>query len=167
MTEKELKKLSRADLLEMLIDQSEELRRVREQLDAAEAALRDREIKIDRAGSIAEAALQLNGIFEAAQASCAQYMDNIKNLSSRQEAVCKKLEQESKDRAVRQLAETKRQCAMLEAETKAKCAEMTAKAKIESQAYWDDVSTKLDAYYKEHSALRELLSKPLPKRDFN
>ena len=165
MTEKELIKLSRADLLEMLIEQSEELRETKERLDTAEAALRDREIKVDRAGSIAEAALQLNGIFEAAEASCAQYIDNIKNLSSRQEAVCKKLEQESKDRAIRQLAETKRQCALMEAETKAKCAEMTEKAKRESQKYWDDVSAKLDAYYKEHTALRELLSMPLSNKD--
>jgi len=115
MTEKELRKLSRADLLEMLIDQGEELRRVKEQLEEAEDALRDREIKIDTAGSIAEAALQLNGVFEAAQASCEQYMENIRKLSSRQEAVCRKLEQESKDRAARQLAETKRQCAAMEA----------------------------------------------------
>jgi len=164
MTEKELRKLSRADLLEMLIDQGEELRRVKEQLEEAEDALRDREIKIDTAGSIAEAALQLNGVFEAAQASCEQYMENIRKLSSRQEAVCRKLEQESKDRAARQLAETKRQCAAMEADTKAKCAEMTMRAKIESQKYWDDVSAKLDRFYEEHQGLRELLNVPLPKR---
>ena len=165
MTEKELRKLSRADLLEMLIDQGEELRRVKEELEAAEAALRDREIKIDTAGSIAEAALQLNGIFEAAQASCEQYTENIRKLSARQESVCRRLEQESKDRAARQLAETKLRCAELEAETKAKCVEMTTKAKMESQKYWDDVSAKRDAYYEEHMALRELLAMPLPKRD--
>lgn len=154
MTEKELRKLSRSDLLEMLIEQGEELRKVKQQLEESEEALRDREIKIDTAGSIAEAALKLNGIFEAAQASCEQYTENIRKLSARQEAVCKQMEQE-----------TKRRCAAIEAETKVRCAEMLTKAKIDSQKYWDDVSAKLDAYYEEHVALRELLAMPLPKRN--
>jgi len=154
MTEKELRKLSRSDLLEMLIEQGEELRKVKQQLEEREEALRDREIKIDTAGSIAEAALKLNGIFEAAQASCEQYTENIRKLSARQEAVCKQMEQE-----------TKRRCAAIEAETKVRCAEMLTKAKIDSQKYWDDVSAKLDAYYEEHVALRELLAMPLPKRN--
>jgi len=67
MTEKELKRLSRADLLEMLIDQSKELRKTQKNLQKAKAELAKRKIAIDEAGSIAEAALRLNGIFEAAQ----------------------------------------------------------------------------------------------------
>lgn len=39
MTEKELRRLSRADLLEMLIAQSEELREVKERLAAATAVV--------------------------------------------------------------------------------------------------------------------------------
>ena len=70
MKEKELKRLSRADLLEMLIDQSKELQEVREKLQQAEAELKKREIAISNAGSIAEASLMLNGVFEAAQAAC-------------------------------------------------------------------------------------------------
>ena len=68
MTEKELRRLSRADLLEMLIAQSEELRDVKERLKSAEAILASRVIEINTAGSIAEASLRLNGVFEAAQA---------------------------------------------------------------------------------------------------
>ncbi len=76
MTEKELKRLSRADLLEMLIDQSKELQETREKLEKAEAQLKKREIAIRNAGSIAEASLILNGVFEAAQAACNEYMEN-------------------------------------------------------------------------------------------
>ena len=67
MTEKEMKKLSRAELLEMLIAQSIELENCKEKLNAAEVALKNREIAINRAGSIAEASLALSGIFDAAQ----------------------------------------------------------------------------------------------------
>lgn len=81
MTDKELKRLSRGELLEMLIQQSKELERLRKQLDAAQTALQNREIAITNAGSIAEAALQLNGVFTAAQDACQQYMENICHLS--------------------------------------------------------------------------------------
>ena len=72
MTNKELKKLSRAELLEMLIAQSKEVAALKEQLEKAEEQLNDRKIIIENAGSIAEASLQLNGVFEAAQNAAAQ-----------------------------------------------------------------------------------------------
>lgn len=165
MTEKELKKLSRADLLEMLIDQSTELQTLREKLDTAETALKSREIAIDKAGSLAEASLQLNGVFEAAQAASEQYMENIRRLSERQEAVCRRMEKESRDRADRQLAAAEKKCEAMEAETKVKCAEMLEKAEAESQKYWEEVTAKLEAFYDEHTGLRELLSIVMPKKE--
>ena len=88
MTEQELRRLSRKELLEMLIMQSEELESTKKKLANTKSKLLEREITIDNAGSIAEAALQVNGVFEAAQKACEQYIDNIKNLSKRQEVIC-------------------------------------------------------------------------------
>lgn len=85
MKEKDLKRLSRADLLEMLIDQSEELQKLRERLEQAEAELQKREIAIQNAGSIAEASLMLNGVFEAAQAACREYVENTHKYCERRE----------------------------------------------------------------------------------
>jgi len=87
MKEKDLKRLSRADLLEMLIDQSKELQQVREKLQQAEAELEKREIAISNAGSIAEASLMLNGVFEAAQAACKEYVENTHKYCERHEPV--------------------------------------------------------------------------------
>jgi hypothetical protein len=50
----------------------------------------------------------------------------------------------------------------MEAQAKRQHDEMIAAAKMESQAYWDEVSSRLDAFYKEHVGLRELLA-TLPK----
>ena len=58
MTDKELRRLSRSELLEMLIAQTEENSQLKIRLEQAEAQLRDRRIEIDKAGSLAEAALQ-------------------------------------------------------------------------------------------------------------
>ena len=80
MNENELRKLKRVDLLELLISQARENEELRHKLAEAEQKLADRQIKTDEAGSIAEAALKLNGVFEAAQAAADQYLENIKRL---------------------------------------------------------------------------------------
>ena len=81
MTEQELKKLSRKELLEMLIMQSEELESTKKKLANTKSKLLEREISIDNAGSIAEAALQVNGVFEAAQKACEQYIDEYSTVA--------------------------------------------------------------------------------------
>ncbi len=76
---KELKKLNRAELLEILISQSKEIDSLKQQLQEANEKLEDRRIIIENAGSIAEASLMLNGVFEAAQNAAEQYLENIKH----------------------------------------------------------------------------------------
>ena len=78
MTDKELRRLSRGELLEMLLAQMEENEKLNRQLREAKAQLSDRRIIIDQAGTMAEAALQLNGVFEAADRAARQYLENIK-----------------------------------------------------------------------------------------
>ena len=77
MTSKELKRLSRRELLEMLIEQMKENQRLRNRLEQAEAELENRELVSLRAGSMAEAAMQLNGVFEAADKAARQYLENV------------------------------------------------------------------------------------------
>lgn len=77
MTSKELKRLSRRELLEMLIEQMKENLRLRNRLEQAEAELENRELISLRAGSMAEAAMQLNGVFEAADKAARQYLENV------------------------------------------------------------------------------------------
>jgi len=84
MTNQELKKLSRADLLELLLEERRENERLRGQLNQAYDQLSDRTIPIENAGSITEAALRLNSIFETAQASAAQYLENARRRSGGQ-----------------------------------------------------------------------------------
>lgn len=85
MTDQELRKLSRKDLLELLIAQRRERDALKAELEEARTALQDRRICIENAGSIAEAALQLNNVFEAAQAAAEQYLENIRRCSEQAE----------------------------------------------------------------------------------
>ena len=78
MTQKELRRLRRSDLMEMLLELSKENLQLRQELEESNRQLRDRTIRIEEAGSLAEAALLLNGVFEAAQAACQQYEENLR-----------------------------------------------------------------------------------------
>ena len=81
MTDRELKKLSRAELLELLLESNRENERLRRQLEKAKDLLANKAIKIDNAGSIAEASLALSGVFEAAQKAADQYLENVRRLA--------------------------------------------------------------------------------------
>lgn len=81
MTKQDVKKLRRKELLEMLLELSKENELLRRQLADAHRRLASREIKLKHAGSIAEAALRLNGVFEAAQAAADQYLQTIQKKS--------------------------------------------------------------------------------------
>ena len=81
MNERELKKLRRADLLEMLITLSKENEQLRKELAIARKRLARRAIILEESGSIAEAALRLNGVFEAAQAAADQYLESLREMN--------------------------------------------------------------------------------------
>lgn len=157
MTERELRKLGRTELLELLLDQSREVERLQKELDAAKAQLASREISIQQAGSIAEAALQLNGVFQAAQEACAQYTENIQRLSARQEEACARMEQETRERCQQQERETEERCAKREQESRAACDQMAADARTQSEAYWNDVSRKMQEYAASYEGLKVML----------
>lgn len=78
MNAKELRRLRRSDLMEMLLQLSKENLQLRQELEEANRKLHDRQLTIESSGSLADAALRLCGVFEAAQAACALYEENIR-----------------------------------------------------------------------------------------
>lgn len=147
MTDKELQKLKRADLLEILVEQGKEIEKLRAEIETLEKKLNDRTICIDKAGTIAEASFQLNGVFEAAHAASAQYLENIQHLSERQERICAQMEAESREK-----------CETMEKETTQKCEAMLAEAKKGVDERWMELSQRLETFYDAHRGLREILT---------
>lgn len=113
MTDRELRRLNRKELLEILILQRKEISRLEEELGQAKIHLEDRRIRVSRAGSLAEAAVELNGVFQAAQAAADQYLENI---------------QHSESQARELLQETRKRCRELEEETRKRCESLKAEA---------------------------------------
>ena len=117
---KEYRRFSRQELLELLIEESERAEELERQLKLACEELSSKDLAIRNAGSIAEAALALNGVFEAAQNACAQYIDNVKKLSAMQEEINAEREEESKKKAAMILNDANLRARKLEADTRAR-----------------------------------------------
>ena len=90
MTEKEMKKLNRYQLLELLILQSEQVKELQNQVDELQKKLDARDIQMTVVGSIAEASMQLSGIFNTAQKTADIYLDAVKERAEKIEANAKK-----------------------------------------------------------------------------
>lgn len=82
MTKKELKRMSRVELLELLLEIDQENERLSEENKKLRAQLNARRIQLEQAGSIAEAALALNHVFEVAQSAADQYLESIRALDN-------------------------------------------------------------------------------------
>lgn len=95
MTDKELKRLSRAELLEMLLEQTKKVEQLQEKLARAEAELKDRRIRLNNAGNLAQAVLEINGVMEAAQAAANQYLENMAAMEAETKARCQRMLQEA------------------------------------------------------------------------
>lgn len=78
---KKIKKLKRIDLLEILLAQSKRIDELEEELAETKRQLLSKKIRIREIGTLAEASLQLNHIFEDADAAARQYLHNIRRLN--------------------------------------------------------------------------------------
>ena len=110
MKDKELRKLTRKQLLELLLAQTERADMLEEKLKSTEAMLRDRQLTEMQAGNIADAALRLNGIFDAAQAAADQYLENIVSKSSDVDLQADAILTEAKKKADNMIAEAEIKC---------------------------------------------------------
>lgn len=78
MTEKDLRKLNRYQLLELLVMQTERSDKLQARLEETTRQLNEKNIQISSLGSIAEASLQLEGVFQSAQRAADLYIDAAK-----------------------------------------------------------------------------------------
>ena len=74
MTEKDIKKLNRYQLLELLLIQTERANA----LEAEVKKLQAQQIQLSNLGSMAEAAVQLSGVLEAAEQAAQLYLEAAK-----------------------------------------------------------------------------------------
>lgn len=78
-----LRSLSKLELLELLEEQEQEIQALKQQLKEKDRIIAQRTLCMEQAGDIAQAALALNGVFEAAQKAANQYVESVKEMADR------------------------------------------------------------------------------------
>ncbi len=77
--DKKLSKMKKIELLELLLEDEKEIERLREENAKLKKALKTHDLKIAEAGNLAEAAMSLSGVFEAAQRAADMYLKFTKH----------------------------------------------------------------------------------------
>ena len=83
MADRMLRKLRREELLQMLLEMEQENERLAAENRELKQQLEQREVAIAESGSLAEAAIKLSGVFEAAQAAADLYLENIQRVAGK------------------------------------------------------------------------------------
>ena len=77
MTDKEFKRLNRAQLIEIIYQLQLQIDKLNEEKQTLENELADKRLRLQSAGNIAEAALEINNCFRSAQNAAEQYLNEI------------------------------------------------------------------------------------------
>lgn len=142
MTDKELRRLNRGELLKLLLAETEENEMLRQKLSQAEKKLNDRTIALNDAGSIAQAALALNGVFQAAEDAAQQYLESVRQMTGRQDEICRKMHAEAEEKAAKILAEAKVESEKIRADAD----EYSARTRAETEDYCAQLRAKTEAF---------------------
>ena len=96
MTDKEFKRLSRAQLIDIIYQLQLQIDKLNEEKQELESKLKDKRLRLKSVGNIAEAALEINNCFRSAQNAAKQYLNEIKVIREETEAkIAKEGKQES------------------------------------------------------------------------
>jgi hypothetical protein len=77
-SEKDLTKLKKKEILEIMVRQGEEIDRLNARIAELEKELEENKIEIDKVGSIAEASLAVTKVFEEADKAARIYLENVR-----------------------------------------------------------------------------------------
>ena len=113
--EKELKKLTRRELVDVIYQMKKNEQRMQEEIAALEEAIGEKRIRISVAGSIAEAAVDITQIFSTAQMTADLYLHEIACRKAETEEECAKMIADAKKKVEAILSAGEAQVAKLEA----------------------------------------------------
>jgi hypothetical protein len=88
MVSKELKKLSRRELVDIIYQLKKNEQLLQDEIASLREALQDRRIHLSTAGSIAEAAISITNVFSSAQAAADIYLQEVSCMKQDAEIEC-------------------------------------------------------------------------------
>jgi len=113
MVSKELRKLSRRELIDIIYQMKKNEQQMQEEITSLQKALQEKRIRISKAGSIADAAVSVTNVFSAAQKAADLYLQEISCLKEETEKECAKKIEEANSAVERILSDGKKKYAKL------------------------------------------------------
>jgi membrane protein involved in colicin uptake len=147
MTDREIRHLSKTELLSIIRDQEQELQQAKQQAEELRRQLEEKRIHLEKCGSIAEASLEMNQVFQTAQAAADQYLSEVREKRDGMDAEIKQMLTEAKQKADAQIRSAMDTGKKIEEESRRK-----------ADACWDALQDKLETFYKSHQGLEETLA---------
>ena len=127
MADRELRQMHRAELIEIIYALKQGEDQLKAQNAALTAQLQDRQLRLEKAGSIAQAALELNNVFAAAQAAADDYLHSVQASLADTDAAANTLSQ-ARSEARRILEQAQSDADILKVQTQQECDALTAAA---------------------------------------
>lgn len=155
MTDKELKHLNRGELIDIIYELQKRYADSKNEITQLQADLEKKELSIAESGSIAEAALKVNGVFEAAQAAADQYLLSIQSANADMAAKIERVKKQSEE--VLRQANLRAEGIIQEAEKKA--ASIIANANKEAEDSWNQFQRKADELIRARAELSALVKR--------
>ena len=113
MLNKELSKLSRRELMDIIYQMKKNEQQMQEELASLREALEEKRIRLSEAGSVAEAAVSVSNVFSAAQMSADLYLQEVARMREDTEKECERMVAEAEQTVAKTLAEGEKQYAAL------------------------------------------------------
>lgn len=132
MTDRELSKLRRTELLEILIAQGKENASLQEQLKQTEKALHKRELAIEKTGSVAEVAFRLNDVVGSTQRAVDLYIENVQRVMEQQQEESTDVLIKARDYATQTVAYAEKRSRTILGDAEAQAAQILTKAQAEA-----------------------------------
>ena len=134
--------LSKNEMIMVMHDQEQEIERLKAKVSELQATIDNYEIKVEEAGTLAEASAQINNLFEAAQATVETYIENMKKRAEKSEEI---------------LADVQKQADGIISEAEAVAQKRLAAADAEIDEKWAVIESRLLVLYESHKGLKELV----------
>ena len=91
MTDKEFKRLSRAQLIDIIYQLQVKQDQLMAENKKLSEALEDKRLRISKAGNLAEASLAINDVMQSAQAAADRYLEEIRIMREETQEKCQRL----------------------------------------------------------------------------
>lgn len=147
MQNKQLQKLSRTELLQLMLEQQLQLEAAQQQNQALRQQLQDRTVKWDefaKLGTLAEAAMQLNGVFEAAQAAANEYVVQVQQRHQTIDQECNEIRAQAQAEAKALLQKTNAECEAVKQRVEAKCLVRLLESQAQCDALLQETKARCD-----------------------